>query len=435
MNWIRCRCRIRRTNGVMLAAILSGLGAVSARAQAPPRPPGRTAVVVAAKTTQPARAASAGAPRRPVPMCQRCHGELEFLRQHAGSLDRAGALHVSDDSLRGSGHDLPCTQCHTGFGSYPHLRGSIKTAACESCHPAVAAAWRAGSHAQVDRGNPVGCEDCHGIHAVATKAVLRTRAQVEIMNQRCLGCHDTRSVASHAPHADSIACASCHGAHDVRPHDRPGSTLSAEAQVQTCGACHARVAAAWRTDVHGRMLLERLPARPGEKPERPPTCTTCHGSHDMVHPRAVSAAEGPGGRCTKCHEKYADTFIDSYHGQATRLGSKRAAGCAGCHTAHAILPADSARSSVAHGNLVRTCAQCHRQATASFAAFQPHADVHDRTKSPLLYWTYKFMTLLLAGTMTVFGMHTALWLARLGIGRVLSARRGDGESGTPGGEA
>ncbi len=154
----------------------------------------------------------------------------------------------------------------------------------------------------------------------------------------------------------------------------------------------------------------------------------------MVHPKSVGAAQGPGAACTKCHEKYADTFVDSYHGQATRLGSKLAAGCAGCHTAHAILPADSARSSVARGNLVRTCGQCHKQATAGFAAFQPHADVHDRAKSPLLYWTYKFMTLLLAGTMAVFGIHTALWLARLGIGRLVEVRRGKG-TGTHGGEA
>jgi hypothetical protein len=232
-----------------------------------------------------------------------------------------------------------------------------------------------------------------------------------------------------------VPCASCHGAHDVRPHDRPGSTLAAEAQVSTCGACHQKVAAAWRTDIHGRTLLQKLPvkAESGEEPRQPPTCTSCHGTHDMLHPKAASAGTGPGAACTKCHEKYGDTFADSYHGQATRLGSKLAAGCAGCHTAHSILPADSPRSSVAQANLVTTCAHCHKQATAGFVGFQPHADVHDSGKSPLLYWTYRFMTLLLAGTMTVFGIHTALWLARLGIGHLLEGRSGqDGQAGRGG---
>lgn len=300
---------------------------------------------------------------------------------------------------------------------------------CASCHADVASAWRMGAHAQVDQGSPVGCKDCHGIHAVPTRAGLKAPTTVRAMNARCLSCHDAKRFSPGAPHSDSVACASCHSPHDVRGHDRAGSTLAAQSQVRTCGACHRKEAEAWRTDVHGRAVLEGKTAVAGKdgEPRRAPACTTCHGGHDMVHPKRVAEGAGPGGGCTKCHERFADTFADSYHGQATRLGSKLAAGCAGCHTAHSILPADSARSSIAKANLVSTCGQCHPKATASFTAFQPHADVHDQTKSPLLFWTYRFMTILLAGTLSFFGLHTALWLARTLRGGARTERKRAGE--------
>ncbi len=413
--------RTRRRLGVLVgAALLAGAGAVPVQAQG-------------ARTTAGAAAPAAAGTARAVPTCQRCHGELEFLRQRVGRLERAESLSVSDATLRASGHDLPCDRCHTGFETFPHVKASVRTAACASCHPAVAAAWSAGSHARVDRGKPVACQDCHGVHGVPTKAGLRSKATVALMNGRCLGCHDTRKLAPGAPHGDSVACASCHGAHDVRGHDRAGSTLAAQAQLRTCGACHAAIAESWSRDSHGRTLLAGREATPhGEKESHPaPACTTCHGGHDMVRPKTALAGTGPGAACTTCHERYADTFADSYHGQASKLGSTRVAGCAGCHTAHAVLPADSPRSSVAQANLVRTCAACHPRASARFAAFQPHADVHDRAKSPLLFFTYHFMTLLLTGTMALFGLHGALWLARLGIGRAAARRV---PAGTHGGE-
>lgn len=418
----------------LFVALLAGAGATVLQAQAPTRAGAGAESALRAGAQQAMAPAAATTPGRALPACERCHGELEFLRQRTGSLERAQALSVSARSLEGSGHDLPCAKCHSGFDAFPHVNARVATAPCASCHPQVAAAWRAGAHARVDRGNPVECQECHGIHVVPRRAELRSRAAVALLNGRCLGCHDTRKFAARAPHADGVSCAACHGAHDVRGHDRAGSTLTAEAQLRTCGGCHRAIAQSWSRDSHGRLLLaggERKPR--GEKEAHPgPACTTCHGGHDMLRPRAAPAGTGPAAACTTCHERYADTFADSYHGQASKLGSRRVAGCAGCHTAHAVLPADSPRSSVAQANVVRTCASCHPRANARFAAFQPHADVHDRAKSPLLYFTYHFMTLLLTGTMMLFGLHGALWLVRLGLARAAARRT---PAGTHGGEA
>jgi hypothetical protein len=78
------------------------------------------------------------------------------------------------------------------------------------------------------------------------------------------------------------------------------------------------------------------------------------------------------------------------------------------------MPADDPRSAVATANLQTTCGNCHKETTAGFLSFDPHAEHHDKS-NPLVYWTYTFMTLLLVGTMSFFGLHTLLWMIRLGI--------------------
>jgi len=120
-------------------------------------------------------------------------------------------------------------------------------------------------------------------------------------------------------------------------------------------------------------------------------------------------------RCSHCHEPYAESFADSYHGQASTLGSSVVATCSDCHGSHGIYPASDPRSTVSDAHRLETCRKCHQQATAGFALFQPHADHNDRAKYPYVYWSYHLMTTLLIGVFLVFGAHTALWVARLGF--------------------
>jgi hypothetical protein len=145
----------------------------------------------------------------------------------------------------------------------------------------------------------------------------------------------------------------------------------------------------------------------------PPACTACHGAHGMLAPSSPRFGQAMVARCSGCHEHYAETFDESYHGQATALGSEVVATCQDCHSAHRVYPASDPRSTVSQQHLLETCRKCHTDATASFAAFQPHADPSNRSKYPFVYWTYHLMTALLIGVFTFFGAHTALWLARL----------------------
>jgi cytochrome b subunit of formate dehydrogenase len=163
-------------------------------------------------------------------------------------------------------------------------------------------------------------------------------------------------------------------------------------------------------DAHGRAL-----AAADVVTEETPSCTACHGAHPVLGPESEHGGTLTVERCAACHEHYAKSFSDSYHGQATELGSEATATCADCHGVHQIYGSEHPESAVAEANLVATCGSCHPDANESFVQFQPHADYHDREAYPALYWAYVLMTSLLVATMTLFGLHTLLWLIRIGI--------------------
>ena len=66
------------------------------------------------------------------------------------------------------------------------------------------------------------------------------------------------------------------------------------------------------------------------------------------------------------------SYLDSYHGWASRRGCDITASCVDCHTAHLVLPEEDPASSVAAANVVATCGQCHEGADSAFAASYNH---------------------------------------------------------------
>jgi cytochrome b subunit of formate dehydrogenase len=352
--------------------------------------------------------------------CQRCHGELELLRQYVPDLEDARAMRVPPDMLGSSAHTgMSCSECHSGFARFPHEGGGT-TRTCGECHEAVRAEWGASSHGGTGGGDAVACSQCHGVHDVVPVDSLDDGPALLVMSETCVGCHETQRLPVEAVHQGRAGCHDCHDPHSTTPPERPGSLMAQGAQPVTCGACHESVAAQWIEDAHGAAA--RNASAPGAET---PTCTSCHGAHPVAG--RDSAMLVAVERCTVCHEDYAESFADSYHGQATTLGSPETATCADCHGAHAILPAEDSASMVAESNLVETCSACHANANASFVAFLPHADPHDPESNPLLYFSYTFMTWLLVGTMAFFGLHTLLWLARLAI----DGARGVNDHGYP----
>jgi len=365
------------------------------------------------------------------PGCERCHEELELLRQHVPSLAMARALLVRSDTLAASAHGvMTCAACHTGYRSFPHPQAGTSTASCASCHGAADTAWQGGVHAGAADGQSVACAACHGVHDVAPAAAVAaasTDPARDVVVARCVACHSTDDLPEGNPHRGQVACTACHSHHATRPPMEPSSQLAPAAQAATCGACHAEQALLWSADVHGSGVLSGTRG-PGGR--RGAACTDCHGAHDMADPGERGYAAATVDECAACHEHGARTYYDSYHGKAARLGSAVAATCAQCHGAHGILPAAEPASTVAAANLVETCGACHENARPAFVLYDTHPDPFNRDRNPYIHGAFWFMNSLLVFVLAVFGAHTLLWWIRI----ELDKRRGVGHGGH-GGEA
>ena len=377
------------------------------------------AALAAAVFTSPAAPLEANPPPT-AEDCSLCHGELEVLRQHSDNLEDARLLRVTMREIQASAHaGSDCVECHQGFERWPHPEAA-RSGDCGSCHPEEERIMRSNIHGREGQpgGEPVECADCHTMHSVATLDSVRVGAGLEAMNRNCVSCHETSAIPEDAPHGVDVACASCHPAHDAQDVDEVNASVAPLNQPETCGACHEDEAAAWLEDDHGAALASHravgLATLELEGHDAPPACTSCHGSHGMAGTDTYRRMD-QGVVCGSCHEHALETFDESYHGQASALGSVIVATCSDCHGAHAIYGEHDPRSMIHPDQLVESCGSCHEESRASFVMYQPHADHNDRENYPYVYWSYRLMTALLVGVFSVFGLHSALWIVRLTV--------------------
>jgi hypothetical protein len=148
----------------------------------------------------------------------------------------------------------------------------------------------------------------------------------------------------------------------------------------TCAKCHERVEQEFTQSIHGQAIAHGN--------WQAPVCTDCHGIHSIrahLDPNsAVSAVNLARVTCARCHEgvrlaqefgvegRRTTTYLSSYHGLASKLGSQLVANCASCHGVHNILPSTDPRSTINRANLIATCGQCHPRVTDKFVLTKVH---------------------------------------------------------------
>jgi cytochrome b subunit of formate dehydrogenase len=291
--------------------------------------------------------------------CMRCHADptLEMVRD-----GEVVSLFVDETAYDiGSHAGTACAQCHTQV-TPSHER------ACDTIT------------------RPVDCSTCHA----------------EVVQKYSLSIHGSLSAAGDP---DAPVCTNCHTAHSELPADDPDSSVNSAHVAETCGTCHHGIEEIFRDSVHW----------PGntETNHELPTCESCHTSHTISRTDVTGFRLAMMNQCGRCHEDEAKTFFDTYHGKVSRLGSEGAAKCYDCHGTHNILPPIDPNSTLSHDNVVDTCATCHPGAHRKFAGYLTHATHHDPDKYPFLFYSFWFMTALLAGTMTFAILHTLAWLWRL----------------------
>jgi hypothetical protein len=360
--------------------------------------------------------------------CLTCHGQQDLQDQAGHSVFVNGVKQKA--SVHGS---LTCTQCHTDIKGYPHPDHPAAVN-CGSCHTAEATDIAQSVHANA---SPHTCLACHGDpHGIVPVSDPQSPVYALNIPKTCGSCHGNPALAKkfglmnvYSLYVDSIhgfaltksgllvaaSCSSCHGTHKILSHSNPASLTYRTNIPATCGTCHVGPETAYLAGVHGKAM------EAGNS--KAPVCIDCHTAHQIAQVQTVSWQMKESATCGNCHQARFATYLDTFHAQVSALGYVETAHCWNCHREHDILPRSDPQSTVAPGNLVATCGQCHSQVTASFVTYHPHADPHVRKSFPALYFSAVFMNLLLLGVFGFFGLHTILWFIR----SVFDRRKGSAE--------
>ncbi len=222
-----------------------------------------------------------------------------------------------------------------------------------------------------------------GIAAAAAVLILLSLAGMKALaqeNSDCITCHGEKDITTErrgrtvsvyvsekafgASIHGGLQCVNCHVDLEGKelPHDTPLRKVD-------CSGCHDAEVKQHAASLHGKAMKR------GDS--LAPTCAACHGMHDIRAVRDPLSPVSPLNvpfTCGKCHQEgsavmqqrkiHQDHILENYsesiHGEALfKKGLIVAANCASCHTAHNILPHTDPASSIARGNIAKTCTRCH----------------------------------------------------------------------------
>lgn len=308
--------------------------------------------------------------------CLGCHGQpgMETTLSSGEVLDLSFDVEAFERSVHG-GFEIPCVLCHTDISEFPH-------------EPITAADLREFAIQRADA-----CKGCH-------------------LEQYEQALDNVHGEAMQAGHPEAAVCTDCHGAHDTfRPHQH-----STEIPL-TCRTCHTEIYDLYAESVHGEALLS------GNRDV--PTCTDCHGVHDVEGPAEDSPFHLFSPQiCAECHadaELMADygistqvfeTYVADFHGDTVILFEELAPDqetnkpvCIDCHGVHAIKATDDPSSSVERRNILQTCRRCHPDATENFSASWLGHYIPEPGKATIVWlvlWFYRLVIPVTIGGMLVF---------------------------------
>jgi cytochrome b subunit of formate dehydrogenase len=383
--------------------------------------------------------------------CLACHQDASLSHDVNG---KSVSLAVDPDKFKNSIHGgmFTCVDCHDDLKEATHST-TPKKVSCAKCHADSETAYQHSVHAgAIKAGGAIGdraptCVSCHGdAHQILPGLDANSKVFRANIPATCGSCHGQKFVSDAAGlspttvanyqqsvHGQAVkngdtahqipgqldhktgtaaVCTDCHGNHEILPPKDPKSPIFKFNVPQTCGKCHADVAQQFVGSIHGQAIFKGN--------WQAPVCTDCHGIHTIkshLDPKSsVAAANLAVATCGNCHEGVrlasefgiaggrTSTYLDSYHGLASKLGSSVVANCASCHGVHNILPSSDPHSTINPANLVATCGTCHPGAGQKFALSKVHinAPVSRDAASIGTYWVRRAYILII--TLTLGGM-------------------------------
>ncbi len=343
------------------------------------------------------------------PVCTSCH-EKHAIKKPSEPESRVSPLHISE----------VCNDCHPG-----HVESLHRT---PDTDPAL-----------------ISCASCHTGHQTNMVSINQAIFKEGGIFNRCNFCHSAeRHAKENLAHGEMMLidasgaeanCTHCHVYHFDQP-DRDSE--HARTQHTECVNCHALENREYNRSVHGRDHARGV--------EGAPSCTDCHGDRDVKKAADQFTPEGIIELCSRCHTDrdlmlsfqvnpyVVEGYKDTYHGKLFEMATTEVkfAVCTNCHGVHTILAHDDPASSVHRSHIVETCRQCHPKANDRFVSYLVHPKAPSKAElaangngdgtsagpAETQRWAgfnnfvTAAMTMLLVGTLAVFGFHTLLWFQR-----------------------
>jgi hypothetical protein len=254
-------------------------------------------------------------------------------------------------------------------------------------------------HASYEVSNAaLGCLNCHGQEYLGSVQVGDQRKDLYIST-------DAYAESAHA----MLPCNSCHiGFSHDNPHQMVvNAEFFAETASEACRNCHDDQYEMFKQSYHGTL------GSGGVKDGlRAPGCVDCHGNHQVREVSTLEYRQEIQAICGDCHGGRTDSYLDTYHGKAVKLGREASATCVDCHGDHSILPVGNPESTLSKANILATCQECHPKATEGFTTFLVHIEPTS-TDAPLIVFAVAwFYLLLIIAVFTWGGVHTLLYIYR-----------------------
>jgi len=389
--------------------------------------------------------------------CATCHQGVKDY-PHPTPMPKVSCTSCHDDA----GHQVPqsvhgllgktaCTNCHGN----EHEIGAASAVApqqCATCHEDAVRGYRAGVHAAARRTGDLEaptCLTCHGSpHQIVSASDPKSPANHLNIPATCAKCHGQKFVMEKTGHSTqpfvsyeesvhgravasgsqkAAVCTDCHEVHEILSANNPKSSIFKFNVPATCAKCHQRVQLEFMASIHGQAITRGN--------WQAPVCTDCHGIHTIkshIDPNSsVSAQNLARSTCARCHEgvrlsrefgvpgERVTSYLESYHGLASELGSQVVANCASCHGSHYILPSSDPRSTINRANLVQTCGQCHPGVTEKFVAGKVHieAPLSADTGSKAVRWIRQVYVSLIVAVIGGMVLHNLIIWRRKAIVR------------------
>ena len=300
-----------------------------------------------------------------------------------GANGQMRSLHIDAHKFLNSVHGkTPCVGCHQQITQVPHQKLDRIEVGCVTCHQ--------------DLYDDALSDNNREQIAALGMVVQQIDSFMKTIHAQPNEKDQSRTNAT---------CYNCHDAHYTYPPGTPIWSQWRFSLPSRCGKCHTQELAEYATSIHGRQaLLDHNP--------KAAICADCHTSHNIASVALPSTLLVITQNCGNCHEANLKSYLETYHGQVEKLGYTYTAKCFNCHGYHNIQRVNDPGSMVSPANRLQTCQQCHVDATAGFVTFEPHATTHDFARYPYTWLASKFMVLLLAGTLSFFWLHSALWWLR-----------------------